>query len=45
MWSKLEKRYWIPGVLLLLWMGVFAFLNGNYQSFWADEIASIGFIK
>lgn len=45
MWRKLEKRYWIPGVLLLLWMGIFAFLNGDCQSFWADEIASIGFIR
>ncbi|MBD5492631.1 MAG: hypothetical protein HDR16_11125 [Lachnospiraceae bacterium] len=45
MWNKLEKRYWIPGVLLLLWMGIFAFLNANCQSFWADEMASIGFIR
>ncbi len=43
--GKIEKRYWIPGLIMLLWMGIFAFANGSCQSFWADELASIGFIR
>ena len=43
--NKIEKKYFIPGIVLLAWMGIFAFVNADCQSFWADEMASIGFVR
>lgn len=43
--KKIEKKILLPSMALLLWMALFSFLNANCQSFWADEIASIGFVR
>lgn len=43
--KNMKKCYYIIGTILILWMIIFAFINGNCQSFWADELASIGFVR
>lgn len=42
---RIEKMHWVPGLILLIWMGIFTFVNGNDQSLWADELASVGFVR
>lgn len=40
-----EKKYLVIGSLLLVWMFIFTFINSTSQSFWYDELASIGFVR
>lgn len=30
---------------LIAWFAVFTFMNGGVQSFWADELSSVGYVK
>lgn len=45
MYRYKKKAFFICSMILLVWTGTFAFANGNAQSFWADEMSSIGFIR
>lgn len=49
MWKKIckneERIYFWLKVFMLSFMAVFAFVNADVQSFWADELLSIGFVR
>lgn len=38
-------KYDCIGIILVLWMAIFTFLNGDVQSLWVDELSSIGYIR
>lgn len=40
-----NEKYFVIKCILLIWMGVFLFANGNIQSFWIDELSTIGYVS
>lgn len=43
--QKHEKVYVRVGIFLLLFWTFFSYVNANHQSFWIDELSTIGFVS
>lgn len=43
--KNLKKSYLYIGIILVSWMAIFTFINGDVQSLWVDELSSIGYIR